>query len=203
MDHFFNSEGKIMQALSTLADLVLLNLITIACSLPVFTLGAAVTALYDAIDHLQREEGNLFSCYFRAFRAQFRQATLLWLVLFSALAALLYGLTRLLTGSGGSLVMVPLFLLAVWSMVLSWAFLLQAQFSRTAFHTLAYAFVCAVRFLPRTLCMTVLNLLPLAIHLTYPNLAMRFGFLWVLVYFSLAAYCNRKLLPELSGVIPQ
>ena len=35
MDQFFHSEGKIMQALSTLADLVMLNLLTILCSLPI------------------------------------------------------------------------------------------------------------------------------------------------------------------------
>lgn len=55
MDQFFHSEGKIMQFLSTLADLVMLNLLTILCSLPIFTLGAAVTALYDAMVTCSRE----------------------------------------------------------------------------------------------------------------------------------------------------
>ena len=204
MDPFFHSEGRIMQALSTLADLVMLNLLTILCSLPVFTLGAAVTALYDAIGRMQQGDGSSCSGYFRAFRAHFRQSTLLWLVLFSALSAILYGLTCLLSaGTASSLVMVMLFMLAVWSMVLAWAFPIQAQFSRNAFHTLAYAFVCAVKYLPRTICMTILNMLPVAVYLLNSNIAMRFGFLWVLVYFSAAAYGNRKLIPDLSSVIPQ
>ena len=204
MDQFFHSDGRIMQALSTLADLVMLNLLTILCSLPVFTLGAAVTALYDAIGRTQQGDGSSCSGYFRAFRAHFRQSTLLWLVLFSALSAILYGLTCLLSaGTASSLVMVMLFMLAVWSMVLAWAFPRQAQFSRNAFHTLAYAFVCAVKYLPRTICMTILNMLPVAVYLLNSNIAMRFGFLWVLVYFSAAAYGNRKLIPDLSSVIPQ
>ena len=204
MDQFFHSEGKIMQFLSTLADLVMLNLLTILCSLPIFTLGAAVTALYDAIGHLQQGDGSLYSGYFQAFRAHFRQSTLLWLVCFSALSAILYGLTYLLSGStASSLVMVMLFMLAVWSMVLAWAFPIQAQFSRNAFHTLAYAFVCAVKYLPRTVCMTILNMLPVAVYLLNNNIALQFGFLWVLVYFSAAAYGNRKLIPDLSSMIPQ
>lgn len=204
MDQFFHSEGKIMQALSTLADLVMLNLLTILCSLPIFTLGAAVTALYDAIGRLQQGDGSLCSGYFRAFRTHFRQSTLLWLVLFSALSAILYGLAYLLCGStASSLVMVMLFMLAVWSMVLAWAFPIQAQFSHNAFHTLAYAFVCALKYLPRTICMVILNMLPVAIYLLNDNIAMQFGFIWVLVYFSAAAYGNRKLMPDLSSVIPQ
>lgn len=204
MDQLFHSEGKIMQALSPLADLVMLNLLTILCSLPVFTLGAAVTALYDAIGRVQQGDGSSCSGYFRAFRAHFRQSTLLWLVLFSALSAILYGLTCLLSaGTASSLVMVMLFMLAVWSMVLAWAFPIQARFSRNAFHTLAYAFVCAVKYLPRTVCMTILNMLPLAVWLLNSSIAMRFGFIWVLVYFSAAAYGNRKLMPNLSSVVPQ
>lgn len=204
MDPFFHSESRIMQALSTLADLVMLNLLTILCSLPVFTLGAAVTALYDAIGRMQQGDGSSCSGYFRVFRAHFRQSTLLWLVCFSALSAILYGLTCLLSaGTASSLVMVMLFMLAVWSMVLAWAFPIQARFSRNAFHTLAYAFVCAVKYLPRTVCMTILNMLPVAVWLLNSNIAMRFGFLWVLVYFSAAAYGNRKLIPDLSSVIPQ
>ena len=204
MDQFFHSEGRIMQTLSTLADLVMLNLLTILCSLPVFTLGAAVTALYDAVGNMQQGDGSSCSGYFRAFRTHFRQSTLLWLVLFSALSAILYGLTCLLSaGTASSLVMVMLFMLAVWSMVLAWAFPIQARFSRNAFHTLAYAFVCTVKYLPRPVCMTILNMLPVAVWLLNNNIALRFGFIWVLVYFSAAAYGNRKLMPNLSSVVPQ
>lgn len=199
MDQFFHSEGRIMQALSTLADLVMLNLLTVLCSLPVFTLGAAVTALYDAIGRVQQGDGSSCSGYFRAFRTHFRQSTLLWLVLFSTLSAILYGLTCLLSaGTPSSLVMVLLFMLAVWSMVLAWAFPIQAQFSHNALHTLAYAFVCAVKYLPRTICMTILNMLPAAVCLWNYNIALRFGFIWVLVYFSAAAYVNQKLMPDLG-----
>ena len=204
MDSFFRQEGRIMQVLSTLADLVLLNLLTILCSLPIFTLGAAVTALYDSIGHLQQGDGGLFSGYFQAFRANFRQSALAWLVLLSILAAILYALMHLLSaGTSGSFVPVLLFLLAVWSMVLAWTFPIQAQFSPPAFHTLAYAFVCAIKFLPRTICMAALNVLPAALYLLLPKITVQFGFIWVLVYFSAAAYAVRKLIPDLSSVIPQ
>ena len=51
--------------------------------------------------------------------------------------------------------------------------------------------------------MVILNMLPAAICLLNYNIALQFGFLWVLVYFSAAAYGNRKLIPDLSSMIPQ
>ena len=41
-------ENPVMRALSTTADLIMLNLLTILCCLPVVTVGAALTALNTA-----------------------------------------------------------------------------------------------------------------------------------------------------------
>ena len=71
-------------------DLLILNLLTLACSLPVFTAGAAVTALNDVTIHIVRQEdtGNV-KPFFRSFAGNFKKGTLLWLLLLLA-AALLY-----------------------------------------------------------------------------------------------------------------
>ena len=73
-----------------LADIVILNLLTLVCSLPIITAGAAAAALNDACIRLVRmEDGELGRDYFRAFRANFKNGTLAWL-LFLVCAVLLY-----------------------------------------------------------------------------------------------------------------
>ena len=44
--NFFSYESKPMQILMLLGDLIILNLLFILCSLPVFTIGAAQAGLY-------------------------------------------------------------------------------------------------------------------------------------------------------------
>ena len=47
MKWFFDMNNPVMRTLSTLADIVVLNLLTLLCALPVITGGAALTALYE------------------------------------------------------------------------------------------------------------------------------------------------------------
>lgn len=46
MGRFFDLDSPLMSALNKLADLIILNILVIICSLPVFTIGASMTALH-------------------------------------------------------------------------------------------------------------------------------------------------------------
>ena len=82
MGGFFSLDSKFMQAMSRVADLIILNVIYLVTCLPVVTIGAAGTALYTVCFRLgTAREGSLVKGYFRAFRDEFRQATLIWLFL--------------------------------------------------------------------------------------------------------------------------
>lgn len=69
------SKGALMLSyLNIIGQLVLGSLIWVICSLPIFTLGAASCALYYAVvKALRRERGNLITCFFSAFKANFSQ----------------------------------------------------------------------------------------------------------------------------------
>lgn len=70
-----------MQVLSALIDLVWAGILWLVCSLPVLTAGASSTALYYAVvKSIRHERGRVSSCFFQAFRSNFRQATLIWLI---------------------------------------------------------------------------------------------------------------------------
>lgn len=79
---FFSYDSKFSQIMLKLCYGCYLNLLWFVCSLPVFTLGAATAALYDVTLRIARgEEPPITSRFFKAFRENFRQATILWLIL--------------------------------------------------------------------------------------------------------------------------
>ena len=82
---FFSYESRFSQLLLKLCYACYLNLLWFVCSLPVVTLGASTTALYYVTLKLARdEEGNVTAMFFRAFRDNFKQATVLWLIMLGA-----------------------------------------------------------------------------------------------------------------------
>ena len=65
---------------SRIMDLFGLSLCWLVCSLPLVTLGASTTALYDAVYHgVRREEIRVYGRFFSTFRAEFKTATLVTL----------------------------------------------------------------------------------------------------------------------------
>ena len=69
MGGFFSLDSKFMQAMSRVADLIILNVIYLVTCLPVITIGAAGTAMYTVCFRLGTDrEGSLVKGYFRAFR---------------------------------------------------------------------------------------------------------------------------------------
>ncbi|MBL8594097.1 MAG: DUF624 domain-containing protein [Devosia sp.] len=113
MAALFSADSTLMRALSRLADVMILNLIFIATSLPLFTLGASLTALnFTAMRIASGECNSVGSDYFRSFRRNFRQATLVGLVLLgltAVLAAWYVVVTNLTFGP-----LAELLLLAAW-----------------------------------------------------------------------------------------
>lgn len=101
----FSYDSKFSQIMLKLCYGCYLNLLWMVCSLPVLTAGAATAALYDVTLRLAREEEPpLTSRFFKAFRENFRQATILWLILLGVGALLgadgyiLYCLSKGTTG---------------------------------------------------------------------------------------------------------
>ena len=102
----FSYDSKFSQILLKIANACYLNLLWFLCSLPIVTLGASTNALYYVTLKMVRdEEGSVTRMFFRSFRENFRQATVLWLILLAAGAVLagdgyiLFHLFRSTTGA--------------------------------------------------------------------------------------------------------
>ena len=82
MPTLFSMDSTLMRGLTRFADVMILNLVFIATALPVVTLGAALTALnFTAMRIANGECNSVTGDYFRSFRSNFRQATIVTLLL--------------------------------------------------------------------------------------------------------------------------
>ena len=86
----FRPYGPVWNFCNAITDVLLLSLLWCCCSLPLITLGASTTALYDAVVHgVRYREPGTYRRFFATFRREFRTSlpvTLLWGVM------LLFGL---------------------------------------------------------------------------------------------------------------
>lgn len=196
MKGIFNWDTPLIQKLALLTNLVALNILWLLCCIPVFTAGAATTALYYTVfQYLVGESDEVFRPFFRSFVGNFKQATLLWLPLLMLLVLLVFdGL--FLTANGGNAALWIAFAAAtlVFLMLYTYLFPLLARFemkSKTLFSTAISLFVLH---LPTSLLMAAMNLLPMFLMLFAPADFLRRSILWIGLWFSLVAYLNGKLL---------
>lgn len=87
MDTFFDPNGKMMEILWKPVHIMLLNFLWILFSLPIVTIGASTTALYSVLIKMRHgKEGKLIRDFWDAFRLNFRQATIIWVIILLAAA---------------------------------------------------------------------------------------------------------------------
>jgi len=78
----FDVESPIWRFMNKLVDMVLLTVVWAICCLPIFTIGAATTALYYVTMKMASDiEGYIFKDFFKAFRSNFKQATSIWMIM--------------------------------------------------------------------------------------------------------------------------
>lgn len=82
MKSLFDIDGPALRLVTKIAYSVYLNILWFICCLPVFTIGASTTALfYVTLKVAKEEEGSLTKSFFHSFRKNFRQSTVIWLIL--------------------------------------------------------------------------------------------------------------------------
>lgn len=78
---FFDLESPLMQVLNKVADLMILNLLTVLFCIPVITVGASLTAMhYVALKMARNEECYIARDFFKSFRMNLKQGTVIWLI---------------------------------------------------------------------------------------------------------------------------
>ena len=150
-NRIFDMENPVMRALGAICDLLVLNLLTMLCSLPVVTAGAALTALDDVtLRIVRREEGGVVKDYFRAFRSNLKKGAALGLLFL--LAAAVFYIDYLVAAALAPMLRVAVVAAAlIVGAVALYAFALLARYENTLIQTLKNAASLSVAYFPRPL----------------------------------------------------
>lgn len=191
MKSLFSIDSPIIRFLSTLADLMLVNLLWILCSLPIITIGASTTACYYVCFRIIRGEGSVIRDFLSSFKENFKQATILWLVAVLA-AGLLYldfVVLNQVSLLGKELLRVLLILFtAICSFTALYAFPLIAQFENSIKNTIKNALHLSLCHFGKTILMCVPFVLIADVFIFLPAIALRMTIIWLFFLISCPIY---------------
>lgn len=207
MNAIFRSDSWLMQFAQRFSSLAILNLLFLFTCIPVFTIGTALTALYDVVFRMdtEREYKSVFA-YFRSFAANFKESTPIWLVLL-VLTGASYANGVIFSGwnntMGTILSVFALVILCNIILVLGYVFPLLSQFRNTGRNTMKNALLLCIANLPRTLVIAVINCFPWALMIMNLYAFIQLSFLWLVLYFAAAAYFNSRVLRKVFAPLKQ
>ena len=166
---FLKPDSNFMSSLGVLANLMLLNFLTILLCIPVVTAGASLTAMHYVLQKQARdEEGDLMQQFFRSFKLNFKQATIIWIIMLVVYAAMFvdWRIIRMQGDQFPGIVIILLYgAIAVIYLISLYVLPVLARYRNTIGGTFKTAFAMAVYGFSRmrTLLCGIINLLPLAI----------------------------------------
>lgn len=173
MNILFGRGQKFYHFATKLAELMWLNVLVFICSLPVFTIGAASSAMHHVLIQIYRdEEEKITKTFFAAFKKNFGQATLVWLIYLAFYFLLLVDDWALRALNNDSLKYLDLFIpvmVFISSLSLSWAFVLQSRYKLSVKDIIVYSFTRIIAFPFRTFFMALCIILPVVFALTLPQ----------------------------------
>lgn len=174
----FSYESKFSQIVFRISYACFLNLLWFVCSLPIVTLGASTAALYSVtLKIAEKREGNIRKQFFAAFKENFKQATIVWLILLALgllIAADIYVLMRLRNSSTGApaiawtlLLAVAILFVVIFTIEFIWVFPLIARVENTTRAMMVNSLLIGLRYLFSTI-------IVFAIHFAMAVVVIRF-----------------------------
>lgn len=162
---FFDLDSPLMQLLNKMADLLWLNILTLICCIPIVTAGASLTAMhYMALKIVRNEECYITRGFFKSFKENFKQATIIWLLLL-LITLIIVGDIFIMRDSGIEFSNVMKVIITVAGVLVlftaTFVFPVLARFENTVFRTIKNAFMMSILQFPKTIAMIVLSLFPI------------------------------------------
>ena len=205
MGKLFSLDSPAMRFFTQVFDLMVLNLLTVVCCLPVVTAGASLTAMHYVLFHkVTGDDRGVVRPFFQSLRENFAQATLIWVLLLLGAALIAVDIrirnldpSTILAGRIDLLLLLPA---AVLCMLFLYVFPILSRFSNTIPRTLANAMTAAIVFFPRTAAMAAVQAAWIWIVWNFPlrwtPVLILFGFI---LPWYVCALLYRKVLLRMEG----
>lgn len=198
MNNIFSMDNAFFRFVGKVTDLIWLNILTLLCCLPLITAGAAISAMYAVlIKRALNEEGTITKPFFKAFKDNFRNSTKVWVPALIILIILLSNMYLIFQGvldPYGNLYIIAGVSIGIIGtavlMFLNYALPLFARYDRDVKQTMKNALLMMLAYFPRSLCMIIIWLFPLALMM----LSNVFLLFWFIYGLSFPGYFNAMLL---------
>lgn len=163
---FLQIDSPLMRFLGKVADVIIVNLLTILMCIPIITAGAAFTAMhYCCLKIVRGEESSIAKQYFHSFKDNFKQSTIIWFIMAIFITFFVFDFYFLYTNASnvGSYVFWGLVVVVIiFSLIFSMVFPIQAKFANPIRKTLKFAFVFSFRHLFGSILTVIASLIPFA-----------------------------------------
>lgn len=206
MRKFFSYDSKFMTFLRRIADLMILSVLWVVCSIPLATIGPATAALYFVtLKMVRHEETHILKMYMYSFRENLLQGIGIT-VLFAFCGFILildYFMIVVMSGVFQVILKVAFLVMTLFFMfVLFYTFPLQAQFTNTIRQILKNAWLLSFQKLGNTVFVVVLNILPLMIFLIFTEVFLKTIPVWMLLAPAAIAYlCSKGFVKIFDSLI--
>lgn len=196
-----NVENPFFEFMGSIGDVMLVNILFLVFSIPIVTIGASYTAMYQTFQEL-REGKTVFGSFFCAWKKAVKSTIPVWLFLLLTGGILVFDITFLVrVGSNGIWAFVGMVtgcFLLLWSMVFCYMFPVVAV-SETAGEMslkemISRSLYLAIRNLPFTLLMVVLNSIPAICMILGDFYVGMIVPIYIIAGFGATAYVNSLLL---------
>ena len=202
MGRFFSMDNKFFTFMNKVADLCILNIICLVCCIPIVTAGASITAMYYVtLKMVRNEEAYIVRSFFKSFKDNFKQATIINLIMI-AVGAVLYldlNVAKNMPGSAGQIFnVIFMAFVIIYYVLFLYVYPVLARFYNTIRNTIKNALFMAIRHLPYTVVMVLIGLCPLLLLFigSYQIQSTLFA-LFLVMGFGVIAYCNSFFLVKI------
>lgn len=187
MHRLFDLENPVWRFIGNIIDMFLLSIYWYLCCLPVITAGSGTTALfYVTLKLTSNQEGYTTASFFKSFKSNLRQATIIWLLcLFAGIILVIDFYWALTSGSSIGASLLPAFVIIAILYLIFVAFL---------FPLLARCENSIKTLLGMCLAMSIRNFLPIlsTLLVTAGIFSVAIFVFWPLIFIApgLSAYLN-------------
>jgi len=148
MRGFFSLDGSFSKFGSFIADIMILSLMWLLFSLPLLTIGAATSALfYVSTRRIAEREGYITADFWRAFKENFKRATIIWLIMLAVLLLVIFNISVLgeLGDIARFILPVQIVILAQLALVSVYVFPVVARFDMSVAQAVKSSFFMSIR----------------------------------------------------------
>jgi uncharacterized membrane protein YesL len=192
MNKILSNDSLFGRIFGKIGDVVFLNILFIIFSLPIITIGASYTAMeYTYMKQLREGDIALFKTFTKAFKSNFKQSTVSWLIIL--LLGMIIGVDLNTFGPDGVMSFTPFYYLFMLAGVLLffmalYIFPVIGAFENSLKNLWIQSFFLAAKNVPFTLLMCLVVIAPLYLTISSGIYFMFFVSLWIFFGFGLIGY---------------